>query len=66
MPSELYNLAVNIFFVMQPSWVGVQTRKSYHNFVGKFDALVDTGTERSFFLMPARPRVLDDEEADPL
>ena len=27
---------------MQPSWVGVQTRKSYHDFVGQFDALVDT------------------------
>ena len=27
---------------MQPSWVGVQTRKSYHDLVGQFDALVDT------------------------
>ena len=27
---------------MQPSWVGVQTRKSYYDFVGQFDALVDT------------------------
>ena len=26
---------------MQPSWVGVQTRKSYPDFVGQFDALVD-------------------------
>ena len=42
MPSGMYDLAVNIFFVMQPSWVGVQTSKSYHDFVGQFDALVDT------------------------
>ena len=34
MPSQLYDLAVNIFFIMQPSWVGVQMRKSYHDFVG--------------------------------
>ena len=27
---------------MQPSWVGVQMRKSYHDFVGQFDAFVDT------------------------
>ena len=26
---------------MQPSWVGMQTRKSYPDFVGQFDALVD-------------------------
>lgn len=26
---------------MQPSWAGVQTRKSYPDFVGQFDALVD-------------------------
>ena len=26
---------------MQPSWVGVQTRKSYPDFVGQLDALVD-------------------------
>ena len=26
---------------MQPSWVGVQTRKSYPDFMGQFDALVD-------------------------
>ena len=26
---------------MQPSWVGVQVRKSYPDFVGQFDSLVD-------------------------
>ena len=26
---------------MQPSWVGVQVRKSYPDFVGQFDILVD-------------------------
>ena len=26
---------------MQPSWVGVQVRKSYPDFVGQFDTLVD-------------------------
>ena len=26
---------------MQPSWVGMQVRKSYPDFVGQFDSLVD-------------------------
>ena len=26
---------------MQPSWVGVQVRKSYPDIVGQFDSLVD-------------------------
>ena len=42
MPLELYDLAVKFFFVMQLSWVGVQTRKPYPDFVGQFDTLVDT------------------------
>jgi len=42
MRAQMYDLLVNFFFIVQPSWVGVQTRKSYHDFVGQFDALVDT------------------------
>jgi len=32
----------SLWCLRRPSWVGVQTRKSYHDFVGQFDALVDT------------------------